>query len=721
MYMATIKDIAKLAGVSHGTVSNVFNKTGKVSLEKIKAVEAAAKELGYVYNANAKNLKQGSLKRVSLVMPSFQINTYRDLYTGLQQTLHESGYEISLYTTDDIPGNELQLIEDLKMASPSAIVVISCLKNTNYYDFFNVPVIFVNRSNPDAIDKHSFISFDFEKAGLDIAKFINLEKSYKNIAYFTSSRQYKDSKDFTDNLKNKLDENISLKLFSSDVNLAVKKAFDILEAEKFDLIITSDSERAEAILTASRFSDEYDTQILTLDSFRTFSSNHYKSYEMNYKYMGLHIANSIINATEVGTEIEKATTLSNQYFRFTYPSHKKAKGKVLKMLTLISPSSEALKNLTPEFEKATGIELQITALPYNDLHNHVSLLNKDYYFDLVRMDVAVLREFGENVYQELEESETLNTILKFLENDSLKFFTRVRNRVYSLPFDPSVQILLYRKDLFEDAFLQRAYYEMYREELKVPNNFEEYNKIASFFTKSLNKKSPTEYGSTITFGSPVVAACDFMPRFLAETDGLIQNKNGDLNHEALEKSLTSYIENFDYSIKENNSWWKDSTQEFAKGNVAMSIVFSNHASYIADSKLSEVAGRVGGAIIPGANPLLGGGVIGISKYSPQLDECMEFFKWFYNTDVTSALTLLGGSSPNFKEIENFDLLSIYPWISVISESFNLGTRSLTQDSTKNMKLSQFENIIGSAVRNVINKNMNVEEALRFIEIMYSTN
>ena len=68
--------------------------------------------------------------------------------------------------------------------------------------------------------------------------------------------------------------------------------------------------------------------------------------------------------------------------------------------------------------------------------------------------------YGENVYQEFEESEDLNNVLCFLENDSLKFFTRIKNHVFSLPFDPSVQILLYRNDLFEDAFLQRAYYEI---------------------------------------------------------------------------------------------------------------------------------------------------------------------------------------------------------------------------------------------------------------------
>ena len=45
--MATILDVAKLAGVSQGTVSNVLNGKGNVSSEKIRIVEAAAKQLGY--------------------------------------------------------------------------------------------------------------------------------------------------------------------------------------------------------------------------------------------------------------------------------------------------------------------------------------------------------------------------------------------------------------------------------------------------------------------------------------------------------------------------------------------------------------------------------------------------------------------------------------------------------------------------------------------------
>lgn len=46
--MATIKDIAKKAGVAQGTVSNVLNGKGNVSSDKIRRVMEAARQLGYV-------------------------------------------------------------------------------------------------------------------------------------------------------------------------------------------------------------------------------------------------------------------------------------------------------------------------------------------------------------------------------------------------------------------------------------------------------------------------------------------------------------------------------------------------------------------------------------------------------------------------------------------------------------------------------------------------
>ena len=56
--MITVKDIARLASVSQGTVSNVLNNRGNVSAEKIQRVTDAAKQLGYVANAQAKLLRK---------------------------------------------------------------------------------------------------------------------------------------------------------------------------------------------------------------------------------------------------------------------------------------------------------------------------------------------------------------------------------------------------------------------------------------------------------------------------------------------------------------------------------------------------------------------------------------------------------------------------------------------------------------------------------------
>ncbi|MDS8133108.1 LacI family DNA-binding transcriptional regulator, partial [Streptococcus pneumoniae] len=55
--MVTIKDIARVSGVSHGTVSNVLNKKGNVSAAKIKLVEETAKKLGYNMNSQAQFLR----------------------------------------------------------------------------------------------------------------------------------------------------------------------------------------------------------------------------------------------------------------------------------------------------------------------------------------------------------------------------------------------------------------------------------------------------------------------------------------------------------------------------------------------------------------------------------------------------------------------------------------------------------------------------------------
>ena len=74
--MATIKDIAKKAGVAQGTVSNVLNGKGNVSSDKIRRVMEAARQLGYVPNERAALLRKGTNDCLALVMPDSRSRQY---------------------------------------------------------------------------------------------------------------------------------------------------------------------------------------------------------------------------------------------------------------------------------------------------------------------------------------------------------------------------------------------------------------------------------------------------------------------------------------------------------------------------------------------------------------------------------------------------------------------------------------------------------------------
>lgn len=65
----------------------------------------------------------------------------------------------------------------------------------------------------------------------------------------------------------------------------------------------------------------------------------------------------------------------------------------------------------------------------------------------------------------------------------------------------------------------------------------------------------------------------------------------------------------------------------------MTVIYSNYAAELINSGNSVVVGRVGAAILPGCKPLLGGGIVGISRYSQKQEACKQFFHWYYSADV----------------------------------------------------------------------------------------
>lgn len=721
--MATMKDIAKKAGVSHGTVSNVLNKTGKVSTEKIMLVEAAARELGYVPNTQAQRLRQQSVDGIAIILPNLKDCGYLQLFSAIQRRLFDSGIEVKVYLTSDIPGQEERILEQISSSALGAVVTVPCLREDLYslYESLPCPVMFVNRKPERDKKNFSYISFDFFKIGRDVAEYVQ-RKSWRCIGLFSSPSFFRDCSQLYEGLRSVLKgKPTTLRWYTSDSSLMINKAFELLENDDLDFVLTTDPARADALETALNISGKRKPEILTLNSYQVFTNYQTPSYQLNYYHMAEQITISLKDFLQDNIPIKKEIVLEGTGIPFIHIASPITNKRTLTILALSSPTTTALQQISPLLERETGISLRITEMQYDDLYAQVSMLNEKFSYDLIRLDVAWLNKINTETFLSLEELQmTQEHIPHELIDSACRHYTAPNGIRCTLPFDPSVQILLYRTDLFQNATLKRTFYEQFHKQLNIPKTLEEYEQVAQFFTASHNPNSPTQYGTAITCGTAAAAACDFLPFFLArKTQKPDGNNNLSFIDKDMELALGQYSEIAQHYSGEGN-WWRDTANLFSEGKLAMASIFSNHTSYIMNCKHSNVVGKVGASIIPGSQPLLGGGVIGVSRFSQKLNDCRDFFRWYYSPEITSAIVRLGGTSPLKSAYENYENVSIFPWLTVARDSFSIGTRGFQREGGKAVSIRDYEYILGTAVKNVVNRSLTPEEALNVAEHMYQS-
>jgi LacI family transcriptional regulator len=92
--MATIRDVAELAGVSTATVSHVLNKTRKVNPDTLARVEAAIEELNYRPNAQARSLKTGLSYQIGVINISSIDPFFSAVLHGLERAATAEGYGV---------------------------------------------------------------------------------------------------------------------------------------------------------------------------------------------------------------------------------------------------------------------------------------------------------------------------------------------------------------------------------------------------------------------------------------------------------------------------------------------------------------------------------------------------------------------------------------------------------------------------------------------------
>lgn len=99
--MATIKDVAKLAGVSTATVSRVINGKGEAAPETIEKIQKIVEELNYKPSSVAKSLSKRESNLIALLIPNLDNPFFSELVRTIEIAANKKGYQIYLCNSED--------------------------------------------------------------------------------------------------------------------------------------------------------------------------------------------------------------------------------------------------------------------------------------------------------------------------------------------------------------------------------------------------------------------------------------------------------------------------------------------------------------------------------------------------------------------------------------------------------------------------------------------
>ncbi|MGC0417027.1 LacI family DNA-binding transcriptional regulator [Embleya sp. AB8] len=120
----TLEDVAARAGVSRSLVSLVMRDSPKVSAGRRQAVLAAARELGYRPNLNARTLATGSSSTLGVLISDLHNPYFAEVVDGVEAAARDHGMDIVLGTGGRRPAHERRSLERLLQFRPAGLVLL---------------------------------------------------------------------------------------------------------------------------------------------------------------------------------------------------------------------------------------------------------------------------------------------------------------------------------------------------------------------------------------------------------------------------------------------------------------------------------------------------------------------------------------------------------------------------------------------------------------------
>jgi LacI family transcriptional regulator len=143
--MATIRDVAKLAGVSVATVSRVLNQNGYVNKETEKRVKQAIEQLNYKPNEVARTLFKKTSRTIGLIVPDISNPFFPELVRAVEDVMNIYDYTVILCNSDEKGEKEKEYIDILKQRYVDGIILTTNQLTIGEVSKIDVPVVVLDR------------------------------------------------------------------------------------------------------------------------------------------------------------------------------------------------------------------------------------------------------------------------------------------------------------------------------------------------------------------------------------------------------------------------------------------------------------------------------------------------------------------------------------------------------------------------------------------------
>ncbi|MEL7977979.1 LacI family DNA-binding transcriptional regulator [Isoptericola sp. F-RaC21] len=164
---ASIADVAVLAGVSLGTVSNVLNHPSRVSAVTAQKVARAMAKLDYVPDGNARSLAAGSNRTIGIVLPDLSNSLFVDVARGAEDSADRAGHALMIANSDTRLERESRHLRTFAQARVAGILLT--LNDEDHYEAIvgdtpkNLPTVMLNLAVP--VSRSCSVSVDNELGG----------------------------------------------------------------------------------------------------------------------------------------------------------------------------------------------------------------------------------------------------------------------------------------------------------------------------------------------------------------------------------------------------------------------------------------------------------------------------------------------------------------------------------------------------------------------------